>query len=154
MESTLSCHNYKTEYIRWLSNSNVDVFVTVSLKQARRNRHGPWTRLQYEHIQKTGWLLRDRITKAAYGNGIQSPFLVFFEGNGDCTRFHLHIGAVKPPGMSFDEYATLFRQKAYRLDWVYKQIKILPIAPGTHANVIAYNMKSGVGAFIPEASFI
>jgi hypothetical protein len=40
------------------------------------------------------------------------------------------------------------------LDWVYNEMDIRQIEAETRRRVIAYSLKEGVGAFIPEASYV
>ena len=144
----------KHELVDWLSKSPVNVFATVSLKQGIQRDDGGWANLTHEHITKTAWLLRDRLTKAVVGKKSKIPFLVFVEGDGVVKRKHLHIVTLKPMGIQFSEFSDTFRFKAMGLDWVYNEIDIRPIVADTERRVIAYSLKEGMGAFIPEASFI
>ena len=144
----------KSELIKWLSESNVDVFATVSLKQGIKSDDGLWSRLTSEQVTKTAWLLRDRVTKAAVGHKKKIPFFAFSEGDGSLKRRHLHIIMKCPPHSNFFDFADLFRTKAMGLDWVYNEIDIRPLEAETQRRVIAYSLKEGVGAFIPEASYI
>ena len=144
----------KNELINWLSSSPVNVFATVSLKQGIRTDDGCWVSLTNEHIMKTGWILRDRVTKAVVGKKANIPFLVFVEGDGLVKRKHLHIATFKPMSIQFYEFSETFRLKAMGLDWVYNEIDIRPIEADTERRVIAYSLKEGMGAFIPEASFV
>ena len=144
----------KSELIKWLSESNVDVFATVSLKQGIKSDDGSWSRLTSEQVTKTAWLLRDRVTKAAVGRKKRIPFFAFSEGDGSLKRRHLHIIMKCPPNSSFSNFADLFRTKAMGLDWVYNEMDIRQIEAETQRRVIAYSLKEGVGAFIPEASYV
>ena len=144
----------KYELIDWLSSSPLNVFATVSLKQGIKHDDGCWASITNEHITKTAWLLRDRVTKAVVGKKAKIPFLVFVEGDGVVKRKHLHIATFKPMGIQFYEFSDTFRFKAMGLDWVYNEIDIRPIEADTERRVIAYSLKEGMGAFIPEASFV
>ena len=144
----------KFELLKWLSQADADIFATVSLKQAIHSDEGSWTRITPEQIKRTAWLLRDRLMKATVGKKKRLPFLAFVEGDGDIKRFHLHIITQKPSDMAFVEYSDTFRFTAKRLDWVYDEIDIRPIETGSKRHVISYSLKEGIGAFIPEASFI
>ena len=144
----------KRELLDWLSTSMVDAFATISLKQGIENADGHWSRLTTEHAVRTGWLLRDRLTKAVVGKKQKIPFLVFSEGDGTIKRRHLHIATQVPDNMRFQEFADMLRFKAVKLDWVYNEIDIRPIIDGTARRAIAYSLKEGIEAFIPEASFI
>jgi hypothetical protein len=144
----------KYELIDWLSSSPLNVFATVSLKQGIKHDDGCWASITNEHITKTAWLLRDRVTKAVVGKKAKIPFLVFVEGDGVVKRKHLHIATFKPMGIQFYEFSDTFRFKAMGLDWVYNEIDIRPIETYTERRVISYSLKERMDAFIPEASFV
>ena len=69
-------------------------------------------------------------------------------------RKHLHIATFKPMEILFYVFSDTLRSKAMELDWVYNEIDIRPIEADTERRVIAYSLKEGMGAFIPEASFV
>ena len=145
-------------HVDWLSKCNCDIFATVTLKQALRNEHDNWHRIQPESIKKTAWLLRDRVSKAVFGSSAFkknkiAPFLVFTEGDS-LKRHHLHIATQKPPNMETFEYETRFVKAARSLEWIYDQIDIRQIDYGSVEKVIAYSLKTGTEAFLPEASFV
>jgi hypothetical protein len=93
----------------------------------------------------------------AFKKGQVPAFLVFCEGDGVAKRFHLHIVAKRPDGVSFEKYCAVFFKVSRKLDWVYDQIAILPISdPGYKCEinkVIGYSSKLGPESFIPAASF-
>ena len=152
----------KRELIDWLDDKNLNVFVTVTLKQSELApdksgfyKHRP---ISPEDIRKTGWLIRDRVSKAVFGtrryqNKSIPPFLVFAEGDA-LKRQHLHILSNKPENLSEADYSDLFNSTAKKFSWVYDEIKILPISYNSAKSVISYSLKTGFDAFIPEASFI
>ena len=144
----------KKKLLDWLSLSKPTVFVTVSLKQGIENENGGWSRLTAEHIRKTAWILRDRVTKSVVGKKQRLQFIVFYEGDGTLKRYHLHIATIVPNGMSFREFSDRFHYQAAKLDWIYNEIDIRPIDTNTHQRIIAYSLKEGMDAFIPEASFV
>ena len=147
---------------KWLYSKELNIFATVTLKKRiwTANSKGEYylEPITKEHIQKTGWMLRDRVSKVLFGtrafkNKKIPPFLVFTENDSD-NRPHLHILASKPAGMASEECDNLFRTTAQNLDWVYDQIDIRPICPSDITKVILYSLKTGFDAFIPQASFI
>ena len=140
---------------KWLSSPNLNVYCTVTLKQALPNDGGTLTYIADCDIKRTAWLLRDRLFKATVGKKRKDrfPFLVFSEGGKD-KRYHLHIMTLLPLGMSLVEFQDIFRHKALKLKWVYDEIDVRPIAPATESRVVSYSLKTGLDAFIPEASFI
>ena len=144
----------KNELKEWLSEYDIDVFATVTLKQAIRSDQGAWVRIGFDNIKHTGWILRDRISKAMRSGRNCPPFLVFYEGDGDLKRYHLHIATKKPSDMSLVDYSDTFRRIAKRLHWVYDQIDIFQFHAAEAKSVIGYSLKEGAGAFIPEASFL
>ena len=144
----------KKEILDWLSFPTFNVFVTVSLKQAIENEYGGWSRLTPEQVTRTAWLLRDRSTKALVGKKKKFPFLAFAEGDGFIKRKHLHFIVASPTEISLMEFSDKLRFQALKLDWVYNEIDIRPIEANEHRRVIAYSLKEGLSAFIPEASFV
>lgn len=144
----------KSNYIKWLSDNPVDIYATVTLKKAILNNEGFWIRLTPELVSKTAWLLRDRLTKALVGKKRKIAFMPFVEGDGDLKRMHLHIAVEKPSEYSLLEFSDVFRATAIRLDWVYNEIDIREIRPKTQKRVVAYSLKEGCGAFLPEASYL
>jgi hypothetical protein len=140
-------------YKNWLSSvGGLDVFITITLKQALRNQEGALVWITPEEIQKTAKVLRNHITRKTIGRRKITPFIVFREGGTDEKRFHLHILTAIPEWMSFEDFSNLIRFKADRLDWVYNEIDIRPIKKGTHHSVVSYTFKEGSDAFLPEAS--
>jgi hypothetical protein len=146
----------------WLGSDCLNVFVTVTLKKSIwiENTKGEYilAPIAGEHVRKVGWLIRDRVSKMTYGtrafkNKKVPPFLVFTEYDSS-DRPHLHIIASMPSFMDENEYNANFRSIANKIDWVYNQIDIRPIAKNEVSKVIRYSLKSGFEAFIPEASFI
>lgn len=144
----------KRELLDWLASSELNVFATVSLKQAIENDEAGWSRITPAHTTKTAWLLRDRVTKALVGKKHRIPFLVFAEGDGFIKRKHLHIATARPHDISIDRFTDVLRFQASKLDWVHKEIDIRAVEDKTHRQVIAYSLKEGTDAFIPEASFV
>lgn len=144
----------KKELLDWVSGSSLNVFVTVSLKQGIENEVGLWSRLTREQTIKTAWLLRDRFTKAVVGKRKKLPFLVFAEGEGFLKRRHLHIVTALPSEMLFLDFSDKFRFQALKLDWVYNEIDVRLIGAGDQRRVIAYSLKEGTEAFLPEASYV
>ena len=146
----------------WLNSDQLNVFATITLKKSIwiQSFGGDYIlqSITGEHIRKVGWLIRDRVSKMAYGtrafkNKNIPPFLVFNEYDSS-DRPHLHIIASMPICMDAFEYNTKFYSIANNLDWVYNQIDIRAIAKGEAIKVIRYSLKSGSEAFLPEASFI
>ena len=146
----------------WLSSPDLNVFATVTLRQSRATDHHNRCWITTEDITRTAWLLRDRLTKkllpagaARRGDGI--TFLPFREGNGFEKRYHLHIVTTKPDLMAWEEYKAAFLSVASRLDWVYDEIDLRRLE-NHHQDepnrVIAYSLKEGTDAFIPEAAFV
>jgi len=144
----------KTNYVNWLASNEVDIFVTVTLKQSILNNEGVWVPISQEDIRKTAWILRDRVMKAVGGRRRKFPFFVFSEGDGYLTRSHLHIVTKRPPNLELSSFRIFFREKSARLDWVYDEIDVREISPQTQHRVISYSLKGGTGAFIPEASWV
>lgn len=152
----------KTDLINWLERPEIDYFLTVTLRQAVLTDDGCWRSITPDDVKKTAWLLRDRFSKALVGPAAfkrrRCPtFVVFAEGDGRNKRYHLHIAASKPSDVSEYDYADVFRRTAKRLDWVYDEIDIRPVDRRLGGNVravIAYSLKEGAEAFLPEASFV
>lgn len=140
-------------YKKWLSDQGANVFVTVTLKKAILNDQGFWVRLNEDHVKKTAWLLRDRVTKALVGHKQKINYLSFTEGDGDLKRFHLHLAISKPKEISVEIFDENFRRTALRLDWVYNEIDIKHIHVEDNRNIISYSLKEGAGSFLPEASY-
>lgn len=155
-------NSLKTDYIDWLDAPNLNVFITVTLKQALPNVNGGWVRISDSDIEKTARLLRDRFTKRIVGTGAyrrreRPDFLVFIEGDGLITRRHLHIIAERPEEINQQEYDAAFRQTASRLEWVYQEIDIRPLTyrrGETEATgALRYAFKNGIDGFNLNASF-
>ena len=168
----------KDALLKWLEHPDLNTFITVSLKQAyspfdereciremcaqvssrRRHAltHASWRPITTADVRKTGWLIRDRFTKAVFGarSNRYRPFLVFAEGDGAIKRRHLHIVSVRPLEMTPAEYERLFRAKTADLDWVHDQVDFRAIETGTDGKVRSYCLKEGLDAFVPEASFV
>jgi len=134
----------------------LNVFITVTLKQARPADDGRLYYMTSDLQRSTAFILRDRVTASLVGKKRKDtiPFLVFGEGDGIAKRHHLHILTVIPPDVPFEDYSAMFREKALRLDWVYNEIDVRLIRPGTDRVLIKYSLKEGLDAFIPEASFV
>ena len=152
----------KSEFFDWLDNYYLNVSSTVTLKQALMmpQKEGKYSlrSIQPDDMKKTGWLLRDRFLKKLFGtrnykNKRLPAFLVFVEGD-KFKRFHLHILTKKPAEISDLEFENIFKSTAWNLDWVYTEIKIKDITYNTPREVIKYDLKTGIDAFISEASFI
>ena len=146
----------------WLGRDELDIFATVTLRKCRwytsNDSYFHLKSLDSDEVRKVGWLLRDRVSKAAHGsrafkNKMLPPFLTFYELSGD-NRPHFHILTSKPTSMSDEEYRDLFNSTASRLEWVYDQIDVRAIRSGDVERVISYSLKTGSEAFITEASFI
>lgn len=141
-------------YINWLTIEQYNIFATITLKQAFLSDAGTWQPLRSEDVRKTAWIFRDRFAKKLIGRKKTLPFLVFEEGKADFKRNHLHIVTVMPTSFSFSKYKALFLETAAKLDWVHKEIDVREIEPKTQRRVISYSLKEGVGALIPEASWV
>lgn len=126
----------------------------MTLKQCIKNDLGFYVPLNSYEIEKTGSLLRNRITRALVGRRQTIPFCTFCEGGEDGKRYHYHIALHKPVTISFEDFSRIFRDKALKLDWIYNQIDIVPIANKTQQRVIGYSLKTGVEAFLPGASSV
>jgi hypothetical protein len=144
----------KQDLINWLSRTEFNLFITTTLRQARQTDDGYWQRISHDDIRRTGWILRDRYTKAIVGKNRKLPFLAFCEGDGIDKRFHLHILTATTSELTHREHADLFRKVAARMEWVYDKIDARSIKPNEHSRVIGYSLKQGIASFIPEASFI
>lgn len=144
----------KKEYRDWLASTEYDLFAGVTLRQGIQRDDGTWLRITPEDIRKTAWLLRDRYTKALLGKSQKLPFLAFCEGDGFIKRYHLHIVMGSTDQMTLRDQSDLFRFTAIKFDWIYKEINICSIKNRTIPRVLNYNLKEGIGAFIPEASFV
>lgn len=144
----------RQDLINWLSTTECDLFITTTLRQARKSDDGYWQQISHDDIRRTAWILRDRYTKAVVGKNRNLPFLAFWEGDGSDKRFHLHILTATINDLTHREHAELFRKVAARMEWVYNEIDARSIKPNEHGRVIAYSLKQGTAAFIPEASFI
>jgi hypothetical protein len=142
----------KTSFIDWLATDELNVFITVTFKQALFNNEGVWRPITEADVKATAWVLRDRFTKALVGKHKKIPFIVFSEGDGFLKRRHIHILSVKPSNFTEQEFREVFCRTALKLDWVYNEIDIREITSHTQRNVISYSLKEGTDAFIPEAS--
>ena len=154
MKTKITDRLLEKELEAWLSEAQLNVFASVSLRQGIQNDDGTWSRITPDHISRTAWLLRDRFTKAFVGKRKQLPFLVFAEGDGAIKRYHLHIMTFVPNDKCLREFTDKFRFHALKLDWVYNEIDIKPIQPRTERKVLKYSLKEGINAFIPEASCV
>ena len=152
----------RSNLIEWVYHSELDHFMTVTLRSALLTPEGFWRPITPEDVKRTAWLLRDRFTKALVGPAAfkrkeYPPFIAFAEGDGRDKRFHLHAVASNPLNISEFEYAELFRRTARKLDWVHSEIDVRPIEKPFNINtrsVISYCLKDGTNSFLPEASFI
>lgn len=156
-------YDVKNAYIAWLDSPHLNVFITVTLKQALPSVNENWVRITDSDIVRTARILRDRFTKcitstSAYRRKRRPGFLVFTEGDGLITRRHLHIVGEKPVDISPEEYDAAFRQTAARLEWVHQEIDIRPLTyrrGETEATgPLRYALKNGIDRFLPEASFV
>lgn len=152
----------RDDYVAWLDSPRLNVFITVTLKQALPNVNGNWVSIRETDIMTTGQFLRDRFTKRIIGTARyrrkQFPlFMVFAEGDRMITRHRLHIVAERPEFINYEEYCYRFKNTAARFEWVYNQIHIEPLTyrrGETEATgCIRYSMKNGTDKFLPEASF-
>jgi hypothetical protein len=151
----------------WIaSRATFNVFSTVTLKQAIQNDNLGFSRITPEDCRKTGWLLRDRLTKeitklAGLKRRTQIPFAVFIEGHSKYQRYHLHNLSVCPDGVSLWQYQDVMLKVCKRLDWAYRQIKVEAINRSNidSERLLHYCLKEkgrggGLGVFCPEASFL
>jgi len=136
-----------------LLETDFNVFATVSLRQGIKNDNGTWSRITPEQITRTAWLLRDRFTKAFVGKRKQLPFLAFAEGDGAVKRHHLHILTFVPNDKCLLDFVDTFRFQALKLDWVYNEIDIQQIKPGTENVLLNYSLKEGMDAFLAEVGW-
>jgi hypothetical protein len=143
----------------WLADRTLNVLVTVTLKQGLANEPSSWVRLTPEDCVRTGWLLRDRVTKAVLGSaryrrGERFPFLTFLEGGAE-KRFHLHICAAVPSNVPVETFKAAFADVAAKLDWVHRGLDFRDANEVNLANslrLMNYTLKEGTDAFLPEAS--
>jgi len=146
---------------KWLSKYEMNVFITVTLKKTIFYSHGALTHIDRVEAEKTAGFIRDRflqaLSRSASIDSKTLPFFVFFESGFVSWNPHLHIGAMIPPNMDFKDYSKLFCDTVGRLHWVNEQIDIRPI---TYCNdedwqgICHYSLKTGLDAFLPEASNI
>jgi hypothetical protein len=144
-------------YRDWLAEEDVDVFATVTMKQAIRRKTPKgvvFEPLTKGIVEKTAWVIRDRITKRVLGSAkyradLKLPFIPVCEGNGGGKRLHLHVCTKKPHDMSFDEYEMKFRKSIKNLEWLHKIVEVKPIDSKYAA--ITYTLKEGFDAFLPKA---
>lgn len=156
-----SSNRYQTALVQWLDDPSLNVFATITLKQALPIVRGRdcWRPITLADVRHTAWLLRDRVSYKAHGRyrAKYQPFLTFHHGGDGTTRHHLHIVAFRPPNESMDDYEMIFAQIGGGLDWVYERQDFRPIEPGTARAVINYSL-GGLNAvgdrFLPEASFV
>ena len=145
----------KKSYVHdFLGGCDCDVFATVTLKQADRNLLGQAHYLGGSDHLNAAWFIRDRLRKKLPNRSKPCTFLPFLEGESEIKRYHLHILTQKPVLMPFEEYAEKFRSVAMKACAVYNEIDIRPIVPGSYLQVLKYSLKTGVDAFLPEASFL
>lgn len=161
----------QTTMLNWLNSSNLEVFATVSLKQAISETHqvfwkdeqwrelspvhfdstlakvnacAGWRRITNEDIRRTAWLLRDRVGRALFGRACRHKrFLTFHHDGNGSKRHHLHIVSEKPSGMMLIDIAERFREASSKLDWVYDQQDIRAIEIGTSRAVLEYSLRDG-----------
>ena len=132
----------------------------MTLKQALPNAEGGLVMITREECVRTAKILRDRLIKRLLGScrykkGERLPFAVFVEGDGDVTRYHLHILAQVPFGVLKPDLRSLVQRHWQKLDWVHQEIdlKFISADPQFGALRIAYySLGEGLGAFCPEAS--
>jgi hypothetical protein len=144
-------------YRDWLVGEDVDVFATVTMKQAIRRKTPKgvvFEPLTKGIVEKTAWVIRDRITKrvlgsAKYRAGLRLRFIPMCEGNGGDKRLHLHVCTQKPYDMSFDEYELKFRKSIKDLEWLREIVEVRPLDSKYAA--ITYTLKEGFDAFLPKA---
>lgn len=147
-------------YIDMILRRDFNSFITVTLKQGLpvNSAAGTFRPLDDSECQRTAWYLRDRLNKKLVRKqakqGYSLPFAAFLEGDGHIVRTHIHILSACPSNWSWDNYTDVVRCTASKLDWVYRHVDIRPIQPDTQGIVIGYCLKSGVQAFIAEASSI
>ena len=146
----------------WLRSKKLNVFATITLKKGQETvgskNYMAIHKLSPTEITRTGWIIRDRVSKAVFGtrafkNKTIPPFLVFNETDKN-GRPHFHILTSKPERFTDIEYDNLFRSTVKNIDWVYNEINIQIIKSDHLDNFILYSLKTGFDAFIPEASFI
>jgi hypothetical protein len=174
--------SYLTKYyVRWLSDPRINMWITVSLRQAlsplRRHfwqdegwRDKPitkkapacklvqstddWIRITPEIVASAAWRLRDRTTKAVARKLYREkwPFLTFHHFESGIIRHHLHIACCKPESMLLHEFEDRFTRAAKHIEWVYNDFKFVQIEPGSLRQVIAYGA-SAPDNFLASASF-
>jgi len=168
-------------YVNWLSDPRINMWVTVSLRQALsplrsqfwkdegwrnvplRQRDqacklvqstGDWIRITPELVASAAWRLRDRATKAVSRKLYREkwPFLTFHHFESGIIRHHLHIACCRPENMPPDEFEERFTRAAKHIEWVYNDFKFVQIEPGTINQVIEYGASSPDN-FLASASF-
>lgn len=140
------------QYVNFVSNYDLDVFSTITLKLAILDDTGSLRFINEDYINNTALFIRERLYRKFSKNDRNLPFLVFVEGGGD-KRHHIHILSKKPDQLEFFDYARLLFKKARASKWVNKEIDIQQIAPGTKSNVIGYCLKEGSEAINLAASY-
>lgn len=161
MFSTISRIRIREEATRWLSRSEVNVFVTVTLKRSLIDHYGSLRHMDGYEAERTGRIVRDRVLKAitrtGAADGLALPFYVFFETGSGNWHPHFHIVSSVPSGMTLEEYKAMFCAAVGRLHWVNEQIDFRAV---TYLNdsdwqgVCHYSLKTGIDAFLPEASHV
>jgi len=147
------------EAVRWMSKSELDVFVTVTLKKMLRDRFGNAHWMNAYEAERTGEIMKDRVLRALRNSGFRDsravPFYTFYEVSPGDQRPHFHIATKIPGGMEFNAYEDMFRATVGRLDWVHQEIDVRLITYGRRdmwQEVCSYGLKSGISAFLPSAS--
>ncbi len=133
-------NGYQTALIQWLDAPSLNVFATITLKQALPlGREGVrWQPITMGDVQRTAWIIRDRVSRKVFGRRFKyQPFLTFHHGGGETDkRHHLHFVAYRPAAQSLGEYAEIFNKVGKHLIWVYEREDFRPIEPGTERTVI------------------
>lgn len=141
----------------WIAQSaDFNALITITLKQGLADQaksHG-LTTIKQEHCIHTAWLFRDRLSRKVHRRPkYQSsmPFAAFVEGD-DVKRLHLHIMTACPNELAFEKFRMAVCAAAENLDWVHDRIDTRPITYGHSVYVANYCLKTGVDAFLPQAS--
>ena len=116
--------------ISWLNNANLNMLVTVTLRQFLHYADGI-SFLTEDRSMMVARLLKNRVSNAigrtAKKNGTL-PFVTYLHGGVD-KRWHFHILTHRPPKMSVTEFEKRFKTAALKIDWVYEHFDFREIGP-------------------------
>ena len=145
------------ELARWIDEQgDLNVFATVTFKQALIIGGGHIVRNTRENVDATCGVIRDRVYKKL--KRTKTPFLwiTTIETGGGEKRIHAHMAIQIPHDIEFREFQDAFHDICRRMEWVHDRIEVTPIVDedGERGSkkVIFYMLKEGADALAFNAS--